>query len=167
MLPQGPSDGYPLITLYLRKGNPIMAKSIVLQGEFKPGLRSKLFLGVVPVIFALVLITACDVGTPSNGNNTGTPPSAPTGVTATPANGQVTISWTAVSGANSYNIYWSVTSGVTKTNGTKITGANSPYVQTGLTNGIPYSGCRFTHLFREEHCLAAGDAIECAGSLLH
>ena len=61
-----------------------------------------------------------------------------TGVTATPGNGQVTISWTAVSGATSYNIYWSTTSGVTIANGTKISGATSPYIQSGLTNGITY-----------------------------
>ncbi|MHB8910895.1 MAG: fibronectin type III domain-containing protein [Syntrophales bacterium] len=61
-----------------------------------------------------------------------------TGVTATPGNGQVTISWTAVSGATSYNIYWSTTSGVTPANGTKIANATSPYVQSGLTNGVTY-----------------------------
>jgi hypothetical protein len=36
------------------------------------------------------------------------------------------------------NIYWSTTSGVTKTTGTKITGATSPYTHTGLTNGTTY-----------------------------
>jgi hypothetical protein len=64
--------------------------------------------------------------------------SAPTGATATASNGQVNISWNAVSGATSYNIYWSTTSGVTKTSGTKITGATSPYSHTGLTNGTTY-----------------------------
>jgi len=53
----------------------------------------------------------------------------PAGVTATPGNGRVTIAWTAVSGAASYNIYWSNTSGVTTANGTKIAGAASPYIQ--------------------------------------
>src|ERR1035437_6929982 len=65
--------------------------------------------------------------------------SAPTGVTATTGNGQVTISWNAVSGATSYNIYWSTTSGVTKTNGNKITNIlKSTYTHTGRTNGTPY-----------------------------
>lgn len=71
-------------------------------------------------------------------NSSGTSPSAPTGVTATAGNGQVAISWTAVTGATSYNIYWSITSGVTKTSGTKITGATSPYSHTGRTNGTTY-----------------------------
>ena len=91
------------------------------------------------------------VVTAVNGNGESTPssqvsaipsvaptPAAPTEVTATPGNGQVTIAWTAVSGATSYNIYWSNTSGVTTANGTKITGAASPYVQSGLINGTTY-----------------------------
>jgi fibronectin type 3 domain-containing protein len=62
----------------------------------------------------------------------------PAGVTATPGNGQVTIAWTEATDATSYNIYWSTTPGVTPANGTKITGAHSPYVQTGLINGTTY-----------------------------
>jgi hypothetical protein len=68
---------------------------------------------------------------------TGVPP-APTGVTATAGDGNVSISWSAVSGATSYNLYHSTTSGVTKTTGTKITSVTSPYTHTGLTNGITY-----------------------------
>jgi hypothetical protein len=63
---------------------------------------------------------------------------APTGATAKAGNGQVTIGWDAVSDATSYNIYWATTSGVTKTNGTKITGVTSPYSHTGRTNGTTY-----------------------------
>lgn len=65
-------------------------------------------------------------------------PSAPTGVTATAGDGQVTISWSAVSGATSYNIYCSTTSGVTKTTGTEISNATSDHTHTGLTNGTTY-----------------------------
>lgn len=67
-----------------------------------------------------------------------TPPAAPTGVTATVGDTQVTISWTAVTGATSYNLYWMPTSPVTKTTGFKITGVTSPYAHTGLTNGTTY-----------------------------
>jgi fibronectin type 3 domain-containing protein len=66
------------------------------------------------------------------------PPSAPTGVTATPASGQATISWSPVSGATSYHIYWSTTTGVTPAHGTQITVLTSPYTQTLLTNGTTY-----------------------------
>lgn len=50
-------------------------------------------------------------------------PSAPTGVIATSL--PVTISWNAVTGATSYNVYYSPTPGVTITNGTKVVGATS------------------------------------------
>jgi alpha-tubulin suppressor-like RCC1 family protein len=71
-------------------------------------------------------------------NPGGTVPSPPTGVTAAPGNAQVTVSWSPESAVTSYNIYYSTSSGVTTTNGTKITGAASPYLQTGLTNGTTY-----------------------------
>ena len=67
-----------------------------------------------------------------------TAPSAPTGVSATGGANQVTVSWTAVTGATSYNVYWSTTSGVTKATGTKIAGTTSPYVHTGLSAGTAY-----------------------------
>ena len=79
---------------------------------------------------------ACNIGRDDGNANTG--PSAPTGVTATAGEGQVNISWDAVSNATSYNIYWSNTPGVSKTNGKKITGVTSPYSHTGLTNGTLY-----------------------------
>jgi len=65
-------------------------------------------------------------------------PAAPTGVTATGGGNQVTISWPAVAGATSYNIYWATTPGVTKANGVKITNATPPYLQTGLAAGTTY-----------------------------
>ncbi len=64
-------------------------------------------------------------------------PSAPTGVTATPGNAQITIAWNAVSGATSYNLYFSTSPGVT-TASTKVAGVTSPYVHTGRTNGTRY-----------------------------
>jgi bacillopeptidase F len=66
-----------------------------------------------------------------------TPPAAPTGVLALAGNGQATISWSAVSGASSYNLYYSQTSGA-GTGGTKIASVTSPYVHSGRTNGVPY-----------------------------
>lgn len=46
--------------------------------------------------------------------------------------GDVDISWDAVAGATSYNIYWGTSTGVTKLNGTKITGVTNPYIHEGL-----------------------------------
>ena len=83
---------------------------------------------VVVILLSSVLLTGCGPSVPA----------APTGVSATPGNGQVTITWTAVSDAASYNIYWSSTSGVTPTNGNRISNATSPFMQTGLANGTTY-----------------------------
>ncbi len=63
---------------------------------------------------------------------------SPVNVSAVAGTGRVTISWDAVQDATSYNIYWSNSSGVTKTSGTKITGATSPYIHSGLTNSTKY-----------------------------
>jgi fibronectin type 3 domain-containing protein len=65
-------------------------------------------------------------------------PGAPATVTAAAGDKQVTISWTLVTGATSYNVYWGTSTGVTTTTGTKIATVPSPYVHTGLTNGTTY-----------------------------
>jgi fibronectin type 3 domain-containing protein len=67
-----------------------------------------------------------------------TAPAAPTGVSATGGANQATVSWPAVSGATSYNLYRSTTSGVSASTGTKIAGVSSPYVNTGLSAGATY-----------------------------
>src|SRR3989338_7004205 len=96
----------------------------------------RFFLLISVCSFFIAFLNGCGSGQ-GTATPTGTAPSAPTGVTVTAGNRQVSISWTAVSGAT-YNIYWLATSGVTKTTGTKITGASSPYTHTGLTNGTTY-----------------------------
>ena len=65
-------------------------------------------------------------------------PSKPGSLTITPVSAQLAISWSTVSTATSYNLYWSTTPGVSKANGTKITSVASPYVQSALVNGTPY-----------------------------
>lgn len=62
----------------------------------------------------------------------------PAGVTSTTGNGQGTISWNAVPGAASYNLYYSTTPGVTTATGTKVANVTSPYTVSSLTNGTPY-----------------------------
>ena len=71
------------------------------------------------------------------GGTTVSVPSAPGGVSASAGNMQVTISWSSVSDATSYNIYWLNSSGVTKS-GTKISGVTSSYTHTSLTNDTTY-----------------------------
>lgn len=65
-------------------------------------------------------------------------PGKPTGIAAAAGDSSVTVSWTAVSGATSYNIYYGTSAGVTTSNGSKLTGATSPQAVTGLTNGTTY-----------------------------
>ena len=68
-----------------------------------------------------------------------TAPSAPTGVTTTAGNAQMTVSWTASAGATSYNIYYSTSAAVSPTNYTGLisTTATSAIVS-GLINGTTY-----------------------------
>lgn len=63
---------------------------------------------------------------------------APQNPTATAGESSATIQWSAVTDALSYNIYWSNTPGVTKTNGNKIAGVTSPYIHSGLITGTTY-----------------------------
>jgi len=66
------------------------------------------------------------------------PPSVPSGVTAAAGDAQVAVSWDAVSGAASYNVYYSTSTWVTRANGTKVTGAVSGQAIPGLANGTTY-----------------------------
>lgn len=63
-------------------------------------------------------------------------PPTPTGVSASAGNAQATISWSASSGATSYNVKRSTTSGGPYT--TVGSPAASPFTNTGLTNGTTY-----------------------------
>ncbi len=60
----------------------------------------------------------------------------PTGLTATAGNAQVMLSWTASTGATSYNVKRSTTSGSGYATVSSPTGTS--YTNTGLTNGTPY-----------------------------
>lgn len=65
------------------------------------------------------------------------PPSAPTISSATGGNGQISIAFSAVSGATSYTVYYKTSTGVA-TSDTSVGGTTSPIVVTGLTNGTTY-----------------------------
>jgi hypothetical protein len=64
-------------------------------------------------------------------------PSAPTGVTATPGNAQVTLSWNASPGATSYKVRRSTTSGGGYADVATVTSGTS-YLDPGLANGTTY-----------------------------
>jgi lysophospholipase L1-like esterase len=65
-------------------------------------------------------------------------PSAPTGISATAGDRQAVISWTAVSEAASYNLYWSTSSDISSRDGTKVADVTSPYTHKGLTQKATY-----------------------------
>jgi hypothetical protein len=69
----------------------------------------------------------------------GQPPSPPTGVNAAAGSGQVIISWNSVSGASSYNLYWSTSPGVSKASYTeKVSNVTTPFTHSGRVNGTTY-----------------------------
>jgi len=102
-------------------------------------LKLRIFFNFLNLIL-LSLCLACGGSTDGTVSGSGTSvPAAPTGFSATAGNGQLSLSWTAVGGASSYSVYYGTSTGVTKANGTKISGiTTNSYTQTGLTNYTPY-----------------------------
>ena len=68
------------------------------------------------LVTCLIAITLAACGGDGGSGTAGTIPTSPTNVIATARNGQVTISWSAIPGAVSYNLYMASVSGVTKSN---------------------------------------------------
>lgn len=66
------------------------------------------------------------------------PPSAPANLTATAGNAQVSLSWTASSGATGYNIYRGITSGGESATPVATDTSATNYTDPGLTNGTTY-----------------------------
>lgn len=90
------------------------------------------------MVFLTALLALFLGGCGGGGGNTTPPasPSAPIGVNATPGNAQATLSWPAVAGATSYNVYSSASSPVT-TAGTKTNVSTPGATLSALTNGTP------------------------------
>ncbi|MCZ6691787.1 MAG: SBBP repeat-containing protein [Planctomycetota bacterium] len=93
-------------------------------------------------IFAILCAASLTIASGAckgSGGGSKTPPvPSPTGVSAVGETSQVTIDWIPVAGATSYNIYWSIAPGVTKMNGTPISGVSAAYVHAGRINGTTY-----------------------------
>ncbi|MGO8674134.1 MAG: choice-of-anchor tandem repeat GloVer-containing protein, partial [Capsulimonadaceae bacterium] len=66
------------------------------------------------------------------------PAPAPTGLTATAGNAQVSLSWTSTVGATSYNIYRATVSGAEGSTDCQSGITTTTYTDTGLTNGTTY-----------------------------
>lgn len=65
-------------------------------------------------------------------------PAAPDNISAAEGKGRVSINWSEVVDATSYNIYYGSAAGVTAANGTKVTNAVAPQIISGLTDGTRY-----------------------------
>ncbi|HKN23511.1 MAG TPA: glycoside hydrolase family 44 protein [Candidatus Acidoferrum sp.] len=91
------------------------------------------------LIVVISLLIGC-ASTSTNGGNGGgkgaTPPSSPSGLSATAGNAQVTLSWAVSSTATSYNVKRSTTSGGPYT--LVASAAATSYVDSSLTNGTKY-----------------------------
>src|SRR5437588_11210339 len=94
--------------------------------------------GLVAVLLLAALMFGCGGGGAGPGAR-GTPPSTPAvprGLTATAGNQQVALTWVASTGATSYNVKRSTTSGGGYT---RIASASTTrYADTGVANGTPY-----------------------------
>ena len=106
---------------------------------FRPRVQVFSFASSVLVVLAALFLQACGSSGSSGGGGGGgggNPPPAPTGLIATAGNAQVNLSWSASSGATSYNVMRATA------NGGPYTTISSPtttsYSDTGLTNGTTY-----------------------------
>ena len=66
------------------------------------------------------------------------PLTAPYSISAVAGSGSVTVTWSAVTGATSYNVYSSLSSPVSHATATKHTVSGTTFVDTGLTDGVRY-----------------------------
>ncbi len=64
-------------------------------------------------------------------------PQPPAYAWATPGNTRVSLTWSTVSGAQRYNVYWSLTPNAPLSARTKVSPAPRPFTHQGLTNGTP------------------------------
>jgi hypothetical protein len=91
------------------------------------------------ILYGTVLIFLVSCGGSSGGGDSAPGPVAPpppSGVTAAPGSGQVTLSWPAVAGATSYNVYSSSSTPVT-TGNPKTSVVTPGATLSSLTNGTP------------------------------
>ena len=82
--------------------------------------------------------TTSDDSTTSDNTTTTTTLSAPTGLSATGTAGQVTLAWTALSGASSYTMFWGTSTGISSTSTTISNISTNSYSHTGLSYGTTY-----------------------------
>ena len=113
------------------------------QGEFAMTGFARSCLCLISLLVGIASIPSCS-GNRSSRDAPATAPPAPTGVVASPGDGEATVTWSSVTDATSYNLYLASASGVNPANygtlpdGARVPGVGSPHPQTGLANGTTY-----------------------------
>ncbi len=98
------------------------------------------------ILFAIFALTACSGASQTESDSSGggststdTPTlTAPGSVTIDIADRQIILTWTAVDGATSYNVYWNTTGSVTSADNGIVNIADTTYIHNGLTNETTY-----------------------------
>lgn len=99
---------------------------------------------LLTVGLSVLLLAGCGGGGANEGSDPGdsddlTAPAAPSGLQAAPESGTVRLSWDDVSGADTYRIYRSTSSGTDASGSTVASGVSSTtYTDEGLDNGTTY-----------------------------
>ncbi len=91
-------------------------------------------------------------------------PAAPTGLTATAGNAEVTLAWTASSGATSYNVYRGSAAGSEHATPVATGITTTSYTNTGLTNGKTYFYQSVRSEFRRRQRAVDGSQCETRGA---
>lgn len=104
------------------------------------GFRHGLFIALLSMAVASCGGGEGGKGGASAGGNGPAVPSAPQNLSVSTGPGiqRTTVSWDPVSGAASYNLYWSNSPLVSKATGTKLTNVTSPFTHSGLNAGAYY-----------------------------
>lgn len=115
----------------------VAGSSCVARGSMHA--KSEKWLWLLITGATLLALAACGGGggTPPVPGTPAVPTSAPSGVAATPGNGKLTVSWSAVSGATSYKVYYGPAEGVTASS-PSVTSTTTSVDVTSLSNNTPY-----------------------------
>jgi len=98
--------------------------------------------GTYAYVVIAVNASKCESLPSSCASATVSAPTAPTGLSATPGNAQVSLSWNAVAGAATYEVWrYNNSSCPAPNNGSQIASnvSGTAYTDSGLTNGTPYA----------------------------
>lgn len=111
-----------------------------------------------PRFLIILPIIAC--GSDGGSNPNGTPPAAVASVVSTVTNGDIQVSWPAVPGAVSYNVYMASQSGVTRTNVTTLPGNMTHIGLPAIFDHPPGLEADSTYYFVVTAQNAAGESVE-------